>query len=159
MSHRLIRVMVFMAIVLGLAVGASAQSVPVTYSSDTPISGQVTTNTCTVGEPVVLSGNMHFQYSFTTDSTTGMTQFAITVSSNLAGVGQTSGANYLAADSNDYNPSSANPPLDMTVDFKSDLNSQGGTPSMTLIQSLEITVDTMGNISGQVLSNNTQCGS
>src|SRR5438045_8524591 len=93
------------AIVAGTAI-SMAQSVPV-YSSDAILSGQVTTNQCTAtGEPVSLSGTVHFQYSFTTDSN-GVNHFSISAASNLTGVGQTSAASYSASDSSSYTVNSS----------------------------------------------------
>ena len=44
------------------------------------------------------------------------------------------------------------------MELKADLVSQGSAPSMTLVQTLNIVVDTSGNISAQVVDNTTQCG-
>ena len=46
----------------------------------------------------------------------------------------------------------------MTVELRSDLNSQGASPSLTLVQDLHITADTNGSITAEVVSNNTSCG-
>ena len=48
---------------------------------------------------------------------------------------------------------------DLTVQLSSDLKSQGSTPSMSLVQTLHITVDTSGNITASVVDNTTSCGS
>jgi len=77
----------------------------------------------------------------------------------LTGVGQTTSTSYLAGDSNDYAASTADTSKDMTVELSSDLKSQGSAPSMTLVQTLRITVDTSGNITASVADNTTSCGS
>jgi hypothetical protein len=138
---------------------AFTQSSPPTYTYDTAITNQVTVNSCSAAEPVSLNGTLHLQYSFTTDGTTGVNLFSITASNNLAGIGQNTATNYLASDSSDYIVSSPQQSTDATVELKADLVSQGSAPSMTLVQTLHITVDTSGNISAQVLGNTTQCGS
>jgi len=122
------------------------------------LQNQVTTNSCSAGEPVALSGSMSYQVAVTTDPTTGLNTFSITTSNNLNGVGQTTGTNYAASDSSDYAVNSSQPSTETIVEFKSDLTSQGSTPSLTLVQTLDIVVDTSGNISAQVTANTTQCG-
>jgi hypothetical protein len=47
----------------------------------------------------------------------------------------------------------------MTVELSADLKSQGSAPSMTLVQTLHIMVDTSGSIATEVVSNTTSCGS
>jgi hypothetical protein len=147
-----------LVVVAACAPAAFAQSPP-TYTSDTAITNQVTVNSCAAGEPVALNGTLHLQYSFTTDATTGVNQFNITASNNLVGIGKTTGTNYLASDSSDYIISSTQQSTEATVELKANLVSQGSAPSMTLVQTLDITVDTSGNISAQVTGNTTQCGS
>ncbi len=140
------------------APAAFPQSSPPTYTYDTTITNQVTVNSCAAGEPVSLNGTLHLQYSFTTDATTGVNQFSITASNNLVGVGQNTATNYLASDSSNYIVSSTQQSTEATVELKADLVSQGSAPSMTLVQTLHITLDTSGNISAQVTGNSTQCG-
>jgi len=122
------------------------------------LQNQVTTNSCSAGEPVALSGTISYQVAVSTDPTTGANTFTITASSSLNGVGQTTGGNYTAGDSSDYIVSSTQPSTEAVVEFKSDLTSQGSAPSMTLVQTLDIVVDASGNISAQVTGNTTQCG-
>jgi hypothetical protein len=105
-----------------------------------------------------LSGTINYQVAIGTDPDTGANTFAITVSNNLTGVGQTTGGNYTASDSNNYILSSTQASTEAVFEFKTDLTSQGSAPSMTLDQSLDIVVDTSGNISAQVTGNATQCG-
>ncbi len=105
-----------------------------------------------------LNGTVQIQSSVTTDSS-GVNYFTITAANNLTGIGQTTSASYVAADSDDYSSNTSDPSADMTVELKSDLKSQGGNPTLTLVQSLHIVVDTSGNISAQVVSNSTSCGS
>ncbi len=146
-------------LVLGMGTAARAQSAPPAYTYDTAITNQVTNNTCAAGEPVSLSGPLHFQYSFATDPASGVNTFTITASNNLNGVGQTTAGNYSASDSSDYIVSSSQQSAEATVELKANLVSQGAAPSMTLVQTLHILVDTSGNISAQVTDNSTQCGS
>ena len=136
------------------AVFAAAQSGG--YSAT--LQNQLTTNSCSAGEPVALSGTMNYQVAVGTDPDSGANTFTISVSNNLAGVGQTTGGSYAASDSGNYILSSTQPSTEATVEFKTDLTSQGSAPSLTLDQTLDIVVDTTGNISVQVTGNSTQCG-
>jgi hypothetical protein len=134
-----------------------AQSAPI-GAADTNLSNQVTINGCSAGEPVILNGKVHVEYSVSIDAT-GANLFSITAANNLTGVGQNSTGQYLASDSSDYTVTSSAASADVSVELKSDLTSQSaGTTNMTLVQYLHITLDTTGNVDLQVQSNQTQCG-
>ena len=136
-------------------VGSAVGQAP---ASTTTLQNQVTTNNCSAGEPVALNGTVSYQVAVGTDPTSGANTFTITAANNLSGVGQTTGTGYVASDSSDYIVSSTQPSTEATVEFKSDLTSQGSTPSMTLVQTLDMVVDASGNISANVTGNTTQCG-
>jgi hypothetical protein len=138
------------------ALGQSAAP-PVTYTYTALVANQTTINNCSAGEPVALNGTVQFSYQFTTDSS-GMNHFTISAANNLNGIGQTTSTNYVASDSSDYMVNSSQASAEATVELKADLVSQGSAPSMTLVQTLDIVVDTSGNISAQVTGNTTQCG-
>ena len=127
------------------------------YGSDVAVDNQTTTNQCSSGEPVLLNGNVHLQYSVSTDSN-GVNHFLIKASNSLSGNGQKSGASYSASDSDDYGVSSSEASAEMTVELTSTLGAQGSSGNMMLVQTIHITVDTAGNISAQVQDNTTQCG-
>jgi len=150
--------MVVLTVLLLAAGSALAQSTPTTNSYDIDVADQVTVNTCSTGEPVSLNGTVQVQTSVTTDSS-GVNYFTVTAANNLTGIGQTTSASYAAADSDNYSSNTSDPSADMTVELKADLKSQGGNPTLTLVQSLHIVVDTAGNISAQVVTNSTSCGS
>jgi hypothetical protein len=137
---------------------AFGQSAPPVYTYTMLVQNQTTTNNCSAGEPVSLNGTVQFSYQVSTDPNTGKNQFSVTASNNLTGIGQTTAGNYTASDSADYVLSSSQQSTEATVQLKADLVSQGSAPSMTLVQSLDIVVDTSGNISAQVTDNSTQCG-
>jgi hypothetical protein len=139
----------------GLGVAQTPQQI---YAFDVPLSNQVATNSCATGEPVALSGNVHFQYTFTTDDA-GVHHFTITPSNQITGVGQTSSQAYTASDSNTYTVNSSDPSTQLGVDMQSDLTPQGSGTTLTLVQTLQINVDINGNISAQVGQNATQCAS
>ena len=145
-------------IALLLAISAPALADGPVYPADVAVQNQVTTNNCASAEPVALNGNMHLEYSFTTDAD-GVNHFSVNLANSLTGVGQNTNANYTASDSNPYSVESSQASAELTVEFRSDLNSEGSNVGLTLIQTMHITVDTNGNISGQVTQNNTQCGS
>jgi len=148
----------FLTVMVLTAAGALAQSTPMTTSYDINVADQVTVNTCSAGEPVSLNGTVHIESTVTTDSS-GVSSFAGTATNNLTGIGQTTSASYMAADSDEYSSNTSDPSADLTVELKSDLKSQGATPTLTLVQSLHLVVDASGNISAQVVSNSTSCGS
>jgi hypothetical protein len=126
------------------------------YTLDLPVTAQTTTNTCTAGEPVILNGTVHLQYSFTTDSS-GTNHFSITAANDLNGVGQTSGAAYKASDSSAYTINTSDSTAELNPDLKSDLIPQSAGTALTLVQMLQISMDTGGNFTGQISQNATQC--
>jgi hypothetical protein len=137
---------------------ACAQSAPLNIVS-VPVTNQVTVNQCSAGEPVALTGTVQVQYSLGTD-TNGENLFYVTAITNLTGVGQTTTVQYAAADSEDYTLSSAQSSTEATVQLKADLVPQGGgRTAMTLVQQLQITVDTVGGLNVQLVSNSSTCGS
>ena len=147
----------FLVPLLLCAAGALGQSA-VTKSYDINLNNQVTVNSCSTGEPVALDGNVHIDASVNTDSA-GINHFALKATGNLTGSGQTTGSAYTAGDSDDYSSDVDDPSADLTVELKSDLKPQGSSSNLTLVQTLHIVVDTTGNISAQVVSNSTSCGS
>jgi hypothetical protein len=148
----------FLAAILLSVAMALGQTAPITNSYDISVINQVAVNSCSAGEPVALSGTVHLTYSFTTDSS-GTNHFVINAADELTGLGQNSGLTYAANESAQYESNSDDNTADLTVELKSDLQPQGSGIGLTLVQSLHITVDTGGNISGQVVSNSTSCGS
>jgi hypothetical protein len=150
-------------LMLGGALAAAApaafgQSAPLNTVS-VPVANQVTVNQCSAGEPVALTGTVDVQYSVGTDAN-GNNLFYVTASNNLSGVGQSTTAQYAAADSEDYILSSSQSSTMGTVQLKADLAPQGGGGTdMTVIQQLQISVDTVGDLNVQVVSNTTSCGS
>ena len=140
------------------AVSAIAQSALLNTVS-VPIANAVTVNQCSAGEPVALNGTVNVQYSVGTDSS-GNNLFYVTASNSLTGVGQSTGGQYAAGDSEDYTLSSSQSTTQATVQLKADLAPQsGGGTAMTVVQQLQITVDTVGDLNVQVVSNTTTCGS
>jgi hypothetical protein len=154
---RLMTLMLAFAVNNAVLFGQSAAP-PVTYTYTASVANQTTVNNCSVGEPVALNGTVQISYQFTTD-TNGVNHFTITASNNLNGLGQTTGTSYVAGDSSDYNVNSRQASAEATVELKSDLVSQGSVPTLTLVQTLHLMVDTTGNISAEVVDNVTQCGS
>ena len=139
-----------------LAASAAAQNQPTTYIYDAYIDNQGTINTCSAGENVNLNGTIRFSYQVTSDASGN--HFVIKAVSNLTGVGQTTGTNYTASESSEYDSDTVDSSKDMTVELKSDLTSQGATPGLSLVQGLHITADTNGSITAEVVSNDTSCG-
>lgn len=147
----------FIAALAG-APAALAQSTPLNTVS-VPITNQVTVNQCSAGEPVALTGAVQVQYSVGTDAN-GNNLFYVTASNSLSGVGQSTTAPYAAADSEDYTLSSSQSSTAATLQLKADLAPQSGTGTdMTVVQQLQISVDTVGSLNVQVVSNTSTCGS
>jgi hypothetical protein len=135
-----------------------AQSAPLNIVS-VPVTNQATVNQCSAGEPIALSGTVQVQYSLGTD-TNGNNLFYVTASTNVTGIGETTAVQYAAADSEDYTLSSGQSSAEATVQLKADLVPQGGGgTAMTLVQQLQITVDTVGDLTVQLVSNSSTCGS
>jgi len=143
---------------LALAV-AAALSPPAALAQSTldVAVNQPASTTCSSGEPVALNGNLHFTYSFTTDPVTLINTYQIIVASGVSGVGQSTQTNYSGGASFGYSLSTADSPAQFTAQLKYDLNSQGSASSLMLNQTVNITVDTSGNISASVASSSTTC--
>jgi hypothetical protein len=146
--------------VLLTAVVFAVLSAPVALAqSSTDVSvNQTAATTCSSGEPVAVSGNLHFAYSFTIDSTTGINTYHIAIASNLSGGGQATQTNYVGDNASfAYDFPTTDSPAQITLQLGSRLFSQGSAPSLTLSQTVNITVDTAGNISANVPSSSTTC--
>ncbi len=127
-----------------------------TYSTDVNVN-QTAATTCSSGEAVTLNGNLHFAYSFTTDATTGINTYRITVTGNLSGVGQATQTSYAGNASFAYGYPTTDSPALITAQLRYPLDSQGSAPGLTLNQTVNITVDISGNISASVASSSTTC--
>jgi len=119
---------------------------------------QTAATSCSSGEAVALSGDLHIAYSYTTDSATGINTYRVSIVSSLSGVGQATQTNYVGENAAyGYNFPTTASPAQITLQLGSRLSSQGSAPSLTLTQTVNITVDTSGNISASVAGSNTQC--
>jgi hypothetical protein len=119
---------------------------------------QTAATACSSGEAVALSGNLHFAYSFTTDSTTGINTYHIAIASNLSGFGQATQTDYAGENASfGYDFPTTDSPAQITLQLGSRLFSQGSAPSLMLNQTVNVTVDTSGKISANVGSSGTQC--
>jgi len=148
-----------LALALAVVVGLCAPVALAQSTLDVAVN-QTAPTTCPSGEAVALSGNLHFTYSFTTDSATGINSYQVAIASNLSGVGQATQTSYVGeAASFAFGLSSASSPTQFTVQLGSRLSSQGSAASLTLTQTVNITVDTSGNISASVASSTTCAGS
>ncbi len=144
------------AVALLAALMAPAAVGQSTYSTNVSVN-QTASTTCSSGEAVALSGNLHFTYSFTTDAATGINTYQITLASNVSGVGQATQTSYAGNASFAYGYPTTASPAQITAQLAYRLDSQGSAPSLTLNQTVNITVDTSGNISASVASSSTSC--
>ena len=72
-------------------------------------------------------------------------------------MGQTTQTNYAGNASFGDDFPSTDSPAQLSVTLRYRLNSDGSAPSLMLNQTVNITVDTSGNISASVASSSTQC--
>src|SRR5438477_5400742 len=96
-----------LAILLTLVSAGLAAAQAPAYTAT--LQNQLTTNSCSAGEPVALSGAISYQVAVSPDAASGQNTFTITASNNLIGVGQTTTTSYPAGDSSDYLVSSSQP--------------------------------------------------
>jgi hypothetical protein len=134
----------------------SQQTAMAQSAIDVPVN-QTVSSTCASGEVVALNGNLHFTSSFTTDPTTGINTYQVNVAANTSGTGQTTQSNYSGSASFGYNISSTTSPAQFPVQLSYGLASLGSAPSLALTQSLNVTVDTSGNVSVTVVDGSTRC--
>jgi len=151
----------FRILTLSLAVAvAAALSAPAARAQSTldVAVNQTASTTCSSGEAVALSGNLHFTYSFTTDAATGINTYQVAILSNLSGVGQATQTSYAGENASfGYNFPTTASPAQITLQLGSRLFSQGSAPSLMLNQTVNITVDTSGNVGASVASSSTTC--
>jgi len=125
--------------------------------------GQTASTTCSAGEPVALSGTMHFDLSVTTttDTTTSpptvIYNYQASIASLLSGVGQASTTNYTASTAYSGGSQSTASPANFTVELRYGLDSHGSVPSLMLNQTLQLTVDNTRGISATLVSSSTDC--
>ena len=131
-------------------------------ASDVAVNETVST-TCSAGEPVTLTGNLHLDLSVTTttDTTTvpptPVYVYQVTISSDLSGVGQTTKAGYVASTGYSGGSQSTGSPAQFTVALRYGLDSHGAAPSLMLNQTANITADNMGKISATLVNISTDC--
>ena len=139
-------------VLLSLNRAAVAQS-----STDFSVN-QVAATTCPSGEPIAVSGNLHFTYSFVTDSTTGVNTYQISISSNLSATGQATQTTYAGDNASfAYSFPTTDSPAQVSLQLGLRLFSQGSTPNLMLNQTVNITVDTAGNIGADIPTSSTSC--
>jgi hypothetical protein len=157
MNRKIISPLVCAGAVFAIAfLGTYASAQSHVYAFDIPVASQTTTNSCAAGEPVILNGTVHLEDIFNTDAD-GVNHFSITVANDLNGVGQASGMGYRAADSTVYTVNTSDSSAELYPDLKSDLIPQSSGTPLTLLQSLQISMDTNGGLTGQVNQNASQC--
>ena len=125
------------------------------YGTDVAVNGTAST-TCSSGEPVALTGNLHIQYSVTSVPLAG-TRYEISMASSFSGTGQTTQTVYSGSGSYGYGFTTADSPAQVTLQLSTPLGSKGDAPSLRLSQSVSITVDTSGSINASVISSSTDC--
>jgi hypothetical protein len=146
-----------LSLALAVAAALSAPAARAQSTLDVAVN-QTASTTCSSGEAVGLNGNLHFVYSFTTDPATGINTYQVAILSNLSGVGQATQTNYAGENASfGYSFPTTASPAQITLQLGSRLFSQGSAPNLMLNQTVNITVDTGGNISASVASSSTTC--
>ena len=134
-----------------------AQQTVVKYGYDQPITSQIYQNDCN-SEQVLMNGNMHFEYFFSTDPDGDHTHYHVTSNTQLTGVGQTTGAQYVGKNSTNYNiVAKGSSASDFTNIEKTRLVAQGPTADMLLRQNTHVVVDAKGNIRANIDSSTISC--
>jgi hypothetical protein len=128
----------------------------VKYTQDTAVTNQTIVNECN-GENVVMNGTMHYEYFFLTDEDADFTIYNVSSTSRLTGVGQTTGARYVAHDTTSNRDRTRDLASNTTITLKSRLVAQGPTPDMLLRQILHVVVDRKGNIKADTVKNTVAC--
>ena len=127
------------------------------------IVNQTASTSCSAGEPVALTGKLHFGLSVSTitDTTTQpptlIYVYQATISSDLSGVGQNTQTNYIASTGYSGGSQSTSSPAQFTVALRYGLDSQGTAPSLMLNQTVNITADNTGKISATLVNSSTDC--
>jgi hypothetical protein len=128
----------------------------VKYTLDSKVTNQTIVNECN-GENVIMNGIMHFEYFFLTDADADFIIYHISSTSHLTGVGQTTGARYVANDSTSTTDRTRDLASNQTMTLKSRLVAQGPTPDMLIRQLLHVVVNRSGNIKADVVKNTVTC--
>jgi hypothetical protein len=138
-----------------IAVNSDPISV-VKYTQDTLVTDQIIVNECN-GENVLMNGTVHFEYFFLTDADADFTIYNLSSTSRLTGIGQTTGAHYVAHDSTSNRDRTRDLASNTTTTLKSRLVAQGPTPDMLLRQILHVVVDRKGSIKAEIVKNTVAC--
>lgn len=147
-------VLTFVPVVFGQ--GSQDPISVVKYTLDNQVNNQLVVNQCN-GETVTMNGTMHFEYFYATDADGDRTAYHISSTSRLTGIGQVTGAKYVANDSVSQTVITRDVFSDTTMTLKSRLVAQGPTPDMLLRQLLHVVVDNKGDIKADVVKNNVTC--
>ena len=140
-----------------VAIASNADPVSVVkFTQDSAVTDQMIVNECN-GESVLLNGTMHYEYFFLTDADSDFTTFNVSSTSRLTGIGQTTGARYVAHDSTSNRDRTRDLASNTTTTLKSRLVAQGPTPDMLLRQLLHVVVDRNGNMKAEVVKNTVAC--
>jgi hypothetical protein len=141
-----------------LAVANDGDPMTVTkYQQDTPIVNQVLTNDCN-GDQVTLNGVMHFDYFFATDADGDRTHYDVTSTERLTGVGQPTGANYVASEKfHENDVTRFGQASDTRQTFKSRLVAQGPTPDLITRHVVRVIIDRTGTIRVNIDKSTASC--
>jgi len=159
-----LRVAIFATGIVGWLVLPASRALAQASSgaSDVAVNETVST-TCSAGEPVALTGNLHLDLSVTTTTDTTVIPptpvyvYQVTISSDLSGVGQTTKAGYVASTGYSGGSQSTSSPAQFSVALRYGLDSHGEAPSLMLNQLVNITADNTGKISATLANSSTDC--
>jgi hypothetical protein len=158
-TQRITRSAYFVLATLMLTAGitAAAQTSTVRYSYDQPVTNQAYTNDCN-GELVMMNGTMHFEYFYSIDADSDHTDYHLTSSTKLTGIGATTGAQYTGTNSTNYHTvTKGTTASDFSSAEKTRLVAQGPTADMFIRQTVHVVVDPHGNIHADTSNQKISC--
>jgi hypothetical protein len=127
-----------------------------TVVTDAPILDQSIFNECN-GEWVTLNGTMHGEMSFSANPN-GMTHMSLNATEHMTGVGQTTGVNYVANDSQHLETNTRGFAQEQTNNTKIKLISQGPqTPNMMDHATLHVVIDKNNNVKVEISKHQIKC--
>jgi hypothetical protein len=99
---------------------------------------------------------VHFDHRVTPDAVNG-SRYQIDIANNFSGAGQATQAQYSAAGSFGYEFISLDSPAQVSISISTHLDPEGKKSRLMLRQVLNITVDTSGSISANVVESSIEC--
>jgi hypothetical protein len=133
-----------------------AKSLPAQSGSFEVATNGSVSSACGPGESVSGTSKVHFDHRVTPDAVNG-NRYQIDIANNFSGAGQATQAQYSAAGSFGYEFISLDSPAQVSISISTHLDPEGKKSQLMLRQVLNITVDTSGSISANVVESSIEC--